>query len=80
MLAESESSDVVDANHLSAVKWRNWKMPLIWHVSMYDPPVTLPIPKVVNLLTNLKEGVTQTPKNSWVGARMTKIITDLQGA
>ena len=30
------------ADRLYAVKWRNWKVHLIWQVNMYDPPVTLP--------------------------------------
>ena len=28
------------ADRLSAVKWRNWKMHLIWQENMYDPPQT----------------------------------------
>ena len=44
---------VVD--RLSAVNWRNWKIHLIWQVNMYDPPQTLPMPKIINLLTDLKE-------------------------
>ena len=34
------------ADRLSAVKWRNWKMHLIWQENMYDPPQQLPLPKV----------------------------------
>jgi hypothetical protein len=36
------------ADRLSAVKWRNWKIHFIWQENMYDPPVTLPLPKVIN--------------------------------
>ena len=43
------------ADRLSAVKWRNWKVHFIWQEHMYDPPLTLPLPKVINLLTDLKE-------------------------
>ena len=43
------------ADRLSAVKWRNWKMHLIRQENMYDPPLKLPVPKLVNLLTDLKE-------------------------
>jgi arylsulfatase len=46
-----ESFPAYVANRLSAVKWHNWKMHLIWQVNMYDPPMTLPEPKVINLLT-----------------------------
>ena len=28
------------SDRLHAVKWRNWKMHLIWQVNMYDPPQT----------------------------------------
>jgi arylsulfatase A-like enzyme len=43
------------ADRLSAVKWRNWKVHFIWQENMYDPPLTLPLLKVINLLTDLKE-------------------------
>jgi arylsulfatase A-like enzyme len=66
------------ADRLSAVKWRNWKMHLIWQVNMYDPPVTLSLPKVVNLLTDLKEERDAGATNSWVGIPMTKILVELE--
>jgi arylsulfatase A-like enzyme len=66
------------ADRLSAVKWRNWKMHLIWQVNMYDPPVTLPLPKVINLLTDLKEERDVGATNSWVGVPMTKIILEFE--
>jgi arylsulfatase len=53
-------------------------MHLIWQVNMYDPPVTLPEPKVINLLTDLKEERDVGAKNSWVGVPMKKIIIDLE--
>ena len=44
---------------------------------MYDPPVTLPLPKVINLLTDLKEERDGVPwTNSWVVAPVTKIVDD----
>jgi arylsulfatase len=66
------------ADRLSAVKWRNWKMHLIWQVSMYDPPVTLPLPKIINLLTDLKEEHDVAVKAGWVSIPMTKILVDLE--
>jgi arylsulfatase A-like enzyme len=66
------------ADRLSAVKWRNWKMHLIWQVNMYDPPVTLPLPKVINLLTDLKEERDAGATNSWIGVPMTKIILEFE--
>jgi hypothetical protein len=65
------------ADRLSAVKWRNWKVHFIWQENMYNPPVTLPLPKVINLLTDLKEerdGAVW--HNSWVVAPVTKIVDE----
>ena len=42
------------ADRLSAVKWRNWKMHLILQEDMYDPPLRLPVPKIINLLTDVR--------------------------
>jgi arylsulfatase A-like enzyme len=66
------------ADRLYAVKWRNWKMHLIWQVNMYDPPQTLPLPKIINLLADLKEERDVGAESSWVGVPMTKIIIDLE--
>jgi arylsulfatase A-like enzyme len=60
-------------NKLYAVKWRNWKMHLIWQVTMYDPPRSLEEPRIINLLTDLKEERDVGVKASWVGVPMTKI-------
>jgi arylsulfatase len=66
------------ADRLSAVKWRNWKVHFIWQVNMYDPPLTLPLPKVINLLTDLKEERDGVPwTNSWVVVPVTKIVDEL---
>jgi arylsulfatase A-like enzyme len=62
------------ADRLSAVKWRNWKMHLIRQDNMYDPPQKLPLPKLVNLLTDLKEERDVAAQNSWVAEPMMKII------
>jgi arylsulfatase len=65
------------ADRLSAVKWRNWKVHFIWQVNMYDPPLTLPLPKVINLLTDLKEERDGVPwTNSWVVVPVTKIVDE----
>jgi arylsulfatase len=66
------------ADQLTAVKWRNWKMHIIWQVNMYDPPVRLLVPKVVNLLADLKEERDVGAKASWVGVPMTKIIVEFE--
>lgn len=64
------------ADRLSAVKWRNWKMHLIWQVNMYDPPQTLPLPRIINLLTDLKEERDVASRATWVAVPMTKILTE----
>jgi arylsulfatase A-like enzyme len=64
------------ADRLSAVKWRNWKIHLIWQERMYDPPITLPEPRIINLLTDLKEEHDLNAKVSWIGIPLTKILTE----
>ena len=66
------------SDRLSAVKWRNWKMHLFWQENMYDPPQKLPLPKIINLLTDLKEQRDVLMANSWVRQPMEKIISELE--
>ncbi len=66
------------ADRLSAVKWRNWKSHFIWQVNMYDPPLRLPLPKLINLLTDLKEERDVGVYNSWVADTMTEIVVDFE--
>jgi arylsulfatase A-like enzyme len=68
------------ADRLSAVKWRNWKMHLIWQESMYAPPVTLPLPRLINLLADLKEERDVLAKNTWVVEPMVKIVREFMGS
>jgi arylsulfatase len=68
------------ADRLSAVKWRNWKMHLIKQENAYDPPQKLPLPKIVNLLTDLKEERDVLIQNSWVTYPMTKIRRDFEAS
>jgi arylsulfatase len=66
------------ADRMYAVKWRNWKMHLIWQVNMYDPPVTLPEPRIINLLTDLKEERDLGPKAGWVTVPMVKMLMEFE--
>lgn len=66
------------ADRLHAVKWRNWKMHLIWQVNMYDPPLTLTQPKVINLLADLKEERDVLVHSGWVTNPMAKIRNDFE--
>jgi arylsulfatase A-like enzyme len=68
------------ADRLSAVKWLNWKAHLIWQETMYDPPVKLPLPKIINLLTDPKEERDVGAKNSWVADPVMKIIGELEAS
>jgi hypothetical protein len=45
---------------------------------MYDIPQTLPLAKIVNLLTDRKEERDVAIYNTWVAAPMLKIIGDLE--
>ena len=68
------------ADRLSAVKWRNWKMHLVWQENMYDPPQRLPLPRVINLLTDLKEQRDVYMSNSWVAYPMMKIVGEMEAS
>ena len=68
------------SDRLSAVKWHNWKVHLIWQVNMYDPPVTLPEPKIINLLTDLKEERDVAAKTTWVAVPVTKMLMDWEAS
>ena len=47
---------------------------------MYDPPQKLPLPKIINLLTDLKEQRDVNMANSWVRQPMEKIISEFQAS
>ena len=68
------------ADRLTAVKWRDWKMHLIKQDSMYDVPEKLPLPKIVNLLTDLKEERDVAALNTWVAIPMVKIVGEFQAS
>ncbi len=68
------------SDRLHAVKWRNWKMHLIWQVTMYDPPQILPLPKIINLLTDLKEEHDELSHHGWVTNPMMKSRSDFEAS
>ncbi len=68
------------ANRLSALKWRNWKSHFIWQENMYDTPQTLPLPKLINLLSDPKEEHDVGAKNSWVAVPITKMLTEFEAS
>jgi len=68
------------ADRLTAVKWRNWKMHLIRQDTMYDPPQRLPLPRIINLLTDLKEERDLNLHHSWVTYPMMKIVRQFEAS
>ena len=68
------------ADRLSAVKWRNWKMHLIRQDHMYDAPQKLPLPRIINLLTDLKEERDVLIYSGWVAYPMMKIVRDFEAS
>src|SRR5262249_7668520 len=75
--SNSEGLPAYVADGLSAVKGRNWKVHFIGKEKMYAPPLALPLPKVINLLTDLKEEGDGSPwHNSWVVAPVTKMVAE----
>jgi len=45
---------------------------------MYDPPLTLPLPKVINLLADLKEERDVAAYNTWVLDPVIRIVGEFQ--
>jgi hypothetical protein len=68
------------ADRLSAVKWRNWKAHFIWQENMYAPPQKLPLPKIINLLTDRKEERDVAASSSWVIDPIVKIVGDFEAS
>jgi hypothetical protein len=68
------------ADRPSAVKWRNWKMHLIWQEKMYDTPQHLPLPRVYDLLRDMKEERDVGVYNSWVAEPTFKILANFQAS
>jgi arylsulfatase len=68
------------ADRLTAVKWRNWKMHLIRQDDMYAPPQRLPLPRIINLLTDLKEERDVLINSGWVSYPMMKIVRDFEAS
>jgi arylsulfatase len=68
------------ADRLTAVKWRNWKMHLIQQDHMYDAPQRLPLPRIINLLTDLKEERDVLIYSGWVSHPMMKILREFEAS
>ena len=68
------------ADRLSAVKWRNWKMHLIWREKIYDTPQVRPLPRMFNLLSDRKEEREVATYNTWVADPMFKILSNFKAS
>ena len=67
-----EGFPIWGADLLLAVKWRNWKLHFYRQDTMFDPPVKLWIPFIINLYTDPREE--KPTADSWVVTPMLKIV------
>jgi arylsulfatase len=67
-----EGFPIWNANTLMAVKWRNWKLHFYRQDTMFDPPVKLGIPFIVNLYTDPREE--KPTVDTWVATPMLKVV------
>jgi arylsulfatase A-like enzyme len=74
------SFPVFVSNQLYAVKWRNWKIHLVWQERIYDPPQKLPLPKLIDLLRDLKEERDVAAYNTWVMEPMFQVVAEFEGS
>ena len=63
---------------LRAVKWRNWKMHLIWEAEPNAGPNHLESPLVFNLIQDPKEETDVHTASSWVRTPIRRLIHDFQ--
>jgi arylsulfatase len=66
------------ADRLTAVKWRNWKLHFYKQDTMFDPPVKLGIPFIINLYTDPREEKPTT--DTWVVTPMLKLVGAFQAS
>lgn len=82
-LGKSETSaregfPIWGADTLLAVKWRNWKLHFYKQDTMFDPPLKLGIPYIINLYTDPRE---EKPTiDTWVVTPMLKIVNEFQAS
>ena len=69
-----------------AIKWRNYKMHLVWQPRMYDVPQKLAVPRLIDLYDNPQErweetlGETAAVTRGWVLHAMFAELAKLQGS
>ena len=67
-------------NEMRAVKWRDWKMHMVWEPEVNDGPVKLESPYLFNLIQDPKEETNVAVEQSWVMPAMRTMVHEfLQG-
>jgi arylsulfatase len=61
-------------NEMRAVKWRDWKMHMIWEPEVNDGPVKLESPYLFNLIQDPKEETNVAVEQSWVMPAMRTMV------
>ena len=67
-------------NEMRAVKWREWKMHMIWEQEVNDGAVKLESPYLFNLIQDPKEETNVALEHSWVAAHMRHMVHDFLGS
>jgi arylsulfatase len=65
-------------NEMRAVKWRDWKMHMIWEPEVNDGAIKLESPYLFNLIQDPKEETNVALDHSWVMAAMRAMVHDFQ--
>ena len=63
---------------LRAVKWRNWKMHIVWEPEPNTGPNHLETPWIFNVTTDPKEETDVGNENSWVRTPIRRLIHEFQ--
>jgi len=69
-------------DQIYALKWRNWKLHLVWQETKYDAPQRFAtVPKIVNLITDPRERrQVAEPDNTWLQYPMTKLRLEFEAS
>jgi arylsulfatase A-like enzyme len=65
-------------NELRAVKWRNWKMHIVWEPEPNIGPNHLETPWIFNVTTDPKEETDVGNENSWVRTPIRRLVHEFQ--
>ena len=65
-------------NELRAIKWRNWKMHIVWEPEPNIGPNHLETPWIFNVITDPKEETDVGNENSWVRTPIRRLVHEFQ--